>query len=105
MDESEWIAFRNRRVASYSQYTIRDEPPRKSSSKFIRYSSSSSACASRTARQSPVCTTPFGCPPSCGCSKAGAWRSSADYAPRRAVARVLNLASGAIATVRSALPR
>ncbi len=28
MDESEWIAFRNRRVASYSQYTLFDDPPR-----------------------------------------------------------------------------
>ena len=25
MDESEWIAFRNQRVASYSQYTLRDD--------------------------------------------------------------------------------
>jgi hypothetical protein len=39
MDESEWNAFRNRRVASYSQYTLRDEPPRKSSSRFLRHSS------------------------------------------------------------------
>ena len=28
MDESEWIAFRNPRVASYSQYTLYDDPPR-----------------------------------------------------------------------------
>jgi hypothetical protein len=28
MDESEWIAFRNRRVATYSQYTLYDDPPR-----------------------------------------------------------------------------
>jgi hypothetical protein len=28
MDESEWIAFRNRRVAAYSQYTLFDDPPR-----------------------------------------------------------------------------
>jgi hypothetical protein len=26
MDLSEWIAFRNRRVASYAQYTLRDNP-------------------------------------------------------------------------------
>jgi hypothetical protein len=39
MDESEWIAFRNRRVRSYSQYLIRDEPPRRSSSNFYRHSS------------------------------------------------------------------
>jgi hypothetical protein len=28
MDESEWIAFRNPRVATYSQYTLSDDPPR-----------------------------------------------------------------------------
>jgi len=28
MDESEWIAFRNSRVATYSQYTLYDDPPR-----------------------------------------------------------------------------
>jgi hypothetical protein len=28
MDESEWIAFRNSRVASYSQYTLYDDAPR-----------------------------------------------------------------------------
>ena len=28
MDESEWIAFRNPRVAAYSQYTLFDDPPR-----------------------------------------------------------------------------
>jgi hypothetical protein len=28
MDESEWIAFRNPRVATYSQYTLYDDPPR-----------------------------------------------------------------------------
>jgi hypothetical protein len=39
MDESEWIAFRNPRVHSYSQYTIRDAAPRDSSSKFLAFSS------------------------------------------------------------------
>jgi hypothetical protein len=39
MDESEWMAFRNPRVRSYSQYTIRDAPPRDSGSKFLAYSS------------------------------------------------------------------
>ena len=38
MDESEWIAFRNGRVRSYSQYTLRDDPPRRSSSNFLRWS-------------------------------------------------------------------
>ena len=28
MDESEWISFRNSRVAAYSQYTLYDDPPR-----------------------------------------------------------------------------
>ncbi|HEX2126433.1 MAG TPA: hypothetical protein VHF45_07745 [Thermoleophilaceae bacterium] len=39
MDESEWIAFRNRRVRSYSQYSIRDDPPREGGSSFLAYSS------------------------------------------------------------------
>jgi hypothetical protein len=38
MDESEWIAFRNRRVASYSQYTLYDDPPRPGSGP-LRWSS------------------------------------------------------------------
>jgi hypothetical protein len=38
MDESEWMAFRNRRVRSYSQYTLRDDPPRRSSSNFLKWS-------------------------------------------------------------------
>ena len=39
MDESEWLAFRNSRVRSYSQYTLRDDPPRQSSSNFVKWSS------------------------------------------------------------------
>jgi hypothetical protein len=39
MDESEWVAFRNRRVRSYSQYTIRDAPLRESGSRFLAFSS------------------------------------------------------------------
>lgn len=38
MDQSEWIAFRNRRVASYSQYTLVDDPPRRGSGP-LRWSS------------------------------------------------------------------
>jgi hypothetical protein len=34
MDLSEWIAFRNRRVASYSQYTLRDDPAWQSGLRF-----------------------------------------------------------------------
>ncbi|HEX2233114.1 MAG TPA: hypothetical protein VHG69_07095 [Thermoleophilaceae bacterium] len=36
MDVSEWLAFRNRRVASYSQYTLRDDRPNPGSI-FRRY--------------------------------------------------------------------
>jgi hypothetical protein len=38
MDESEWIAFRNSRVASYSQYTLFDDAPRPGSGP-LRWSS------------------------------------------------------------------
>jgi hypothetical protein len=38
MDESEWIAFRNPRVASYSQYTLVDDAPRPGSGP-LRWSS------------------------------------------------------------------
>ena len=36
MDQSEWIAFRDPRVASYAQYTLRDDPPRRGSG-FTRW--------------------------------------------------------------------
>ena len=39
LDESTWISFRNRRVHSYSQYSLRDDPPRRSGSSFLRHSS------------------------------------------------------------------
>jgi hypothetical protein len=35
MDESEWISFRNSRVATYSQYTLLDDPPRPGSGPLI----------------------------------------------------------------------
>jgi hypothetical protein len=38
LDESEWIAFRNPRVVSYSQYTLLDDPPRPGSGP-LRWSS------------------------------------------------------------------
>ena len=38
MDVSEFIAFRNPRIASYSQYTLQDEPPRSSGREFSRWS-------------------------------------------------------------------
>jgi hypothetical protein len=37
MDLSEWIAFRNRRVASYAQYTLVDEAPRSEGRLFARW--------------------------------------------------------------------
>ena len=38
MDISEWIAFRNRHVASYSQYTLVDTPPKSGGRPFQRWS-------------------------------------------------------------------
>jgi hypothetical protein len=38
MDVSEWIAFRNSRVASYSQYTLLDDAPRSGGRPFQRWS-------------------------------------------------------------------
>jgi hypothetical protein len=38
MDTSEFIAFRNPRIASYSQYTLSDDPPRPSGRPFSRWS-------------------------------------------------------------------
>jgi hypothetical protein len=38
MDVSEWLAFRNRRVASYSQYTLNDDAPRPGGRLFQRWS-------------------------------------------------------------------
>jgi hypothetical protein len=38
MDVSEWLAFRNRRVASYSQYTLWDDAPRSGAHLFQRWS-------------------------------------------------------------------
>ena len=38
MDTSEFIAFRDPRIASYSQYTLKDEPPRSDGRPFSRWS-------------------------------------------------------------------
>ena len=38
MDTSEFIAFRDQRIASYSQYTLQDEPPRSDGRPFSRWS-------------------------------------------------------------------
>jgi hypothetical protein len=38
INEGEWISYRNRRVASWSQYTLLDVKTVRSSSRFVRYS-------------------------------------------------------------------
>jgi hypothetical protein len=38
LGEAEWISYRNRRVASWSQYTLVDTPLVRSGSRFVRYS-------------------------------------------------------------------
>ena len=53
MDESEWIAFRNRRVRSYSQYSIRDDPPRRGGGSFLAYSSFQMGLRFRNGRKKP----------------------------------------------------
>jgi hypothetical protein len=53
MDESEWIAFRNRRVRSYSQYSIRDDPPREGGSSFLAYSSFQMGLRFQNGRKKP----------------------------------------------------
>jgi hypothetical protein len=53
MDESEWIAFRNRRVRSYSQYSIRDDPPRRGGGIFLAYSSFQMGLRFRNGRKKP----------------------------------------------------
>jgi hypothetical protein len=53
MDESEWIAFRNRRVRSYSQYSIRDDPPRANGSSLLSYSSFQMGLRFHTGRKKP----------------------------------------------------
>jgi hypothetical protein len=52
MDESEWIAFRNRRVATYSQYTLYDDPPRPGSGP-LRWSSWQAGLYFRNGRRKP----------------------------------------------------
>jgi hypothetical protein len=52
MDESEWIAFRNPRVASYSQYTLRDDAPRRGS-RFVKWSGWQAGLRFRDGRAKP----------------------------------------------------
>jgi hypothetical protein len=52
MDESEWIAFRNSRVASYSQYTLRDDGPRPGP-RFVKWSGWQAGLRFRNGRAKP----------------------------------------------------
>jgi hypothetical protein len=52
MDESEWIAFRNSRVASYSQYTLRDDAPRRGP-RFVKWSGWQAGLRFRNGRAKP----------------------------------------------------
>ena len=90
MDESVWIAFRNQRGGLFPVHDQGRAAAKELEQVHqvllfqlgLRFANGEEA-------KPGVYDAFFGCPPStCGCSKAGAWRSSADYAPRRAVARV-----------------
>jgi hypothetical protein len=61
MDESEWIAFRNRRVAAYSQYTLYDSPPRAGSGP-LRWSSWQAGIYFRTGKRKPYVFSAFRLP-------------------------------------------
>jgi hypothetical protein len=53
MDVSEWIAFRNSRVASYSQYTLLDDAPRSGGRPFQRWSTWQSGLRFADGRKKP----------------------------------------------------
>jgi hypothetical protein len=61
MDESEWIAFRNPRVASYSQYTLFDDPPRPGSGP-LRWSSWQAGLYFNNGRKKPQVYQAFSLP-------------------------------------------
>jgi hypothetical protein len=61
MDESEWIAFRNRRVASYSQYRLFDDPPRPGSGP-LRWSSWQAGLHFHSGKQKPAVYAAFRLP-------------------------------------------
>jgi hypothetical protein len=61
MDESEWIAFRNSRVASYSQYRLSDDPPR-SGSGPLRWSSWQAGIYYRNGKRKPYVFNAFRLP-------------------------------------------
>ena len=82
MDQSEWIAFRNRRVRSYSQYTLVDEGLNAGGG-FQRYARFQMGLRFSDGRRQRACTTRSACRRSSGCSAPGAWRFSAGCAPSR----------------------
>ena len=61
MDESEWIAFRNSRVAAYSQYTLYDDPPRPGSGP-LKWSSWQAGLRFRDAKKKPYVYDAFRLP-------------------------------------------
>jgi hypothetical protein len=61
MDLSEWIAFRDSRVATYSQYTLRDDPPRSGPS-ILRWSSWQAGLYFRDGRKKPQVHAAFQLP-------------------------------------------
>lgn len=62
MDVSEWIAFRNKRVASYAQYTLFDEPPRSAGRAFARWGTWQSGLRFNDGRPKPRVYEAFGLP-------------------------------------------
>ena len=87
MDESEWIAFRNPRVASYSQYTLFDDPPRPGPG-VLRWSSVAGGHLLRQRQAQAVRVQrvpPAGVRPQA--QRATAWRSSAGAGPPGETAR------------------
>jgi hypothetical protein len=61
MDESEWISFRNSRVATYSQYTLLDDPPRPGSGPLI-WSSWQAGLRFRNGKEKPYVYDAFRLP-------------------------------------------
>ena len=70
IDQSEWIAFRNRRVRSYSQYTLRDEGLKRRAAASSATRASRWGFVSRAARRRRASTTPSACRSSCVCLQA-----------------------------------
>jgi hypothetical protein len=62
MDVSEWLAFRNPRVASYSQYTLQDDLPRSGGRPFQRWSTWQSGLRFGDGRPKPAVYSAFRLP-------------------------------------------